>query len=384
MGLALLLSLCLFPAQKISASEIEADQDLETVNEEVQKGLIDQLEFDEINASLKELFPDEKMDFKETIYGLISGDQTASKELLVKLVKDQVGYAFNVNKNNLIQILLIAVIAAVFANFSNVFQNKQIAEIGFYVLYLLVIALCLSSFQTTVEWVGDGVEKLLSFMKVLGPVYFISIAVAKGSVTSIAFYNLVLLLIYLIELLILKFLLPVIHIYIMVKILNYLSSEEYLSRFAELMETVIVWTLKTLLACVVGLNVVQGLISPAVDTVKRSIVTRGAEAIPGIGDAIGGTAEVVLGTAVVVKNGIGLAGMIICLALCIGPLIQTAVMVLMYKLGAAVIQPVSDKRLVGCIGSVGEGCQLLLRIIFTTAVLFLLTIAVVAATTSQV
>ena len=170
----------------------------------------------------------------------------------------------------------------------------------------------------------------------------------------------------------------------MVCMLNYLSKEDYLSKLAEVMGMVISWSLKTMLACVIGLNVIQGLIAPAVDTVKRSILTRGAEAIPGVGDAIGGTAEVILGTAVLVKNSIGAVGAIICIALCVGPLIQTAAVALLYKLAAALIQPVSDKRIVGCMESIGEGCQLLLRVIFTVGVLFLLTIAIVAATTSSV
>lgn len=199
-----------------------------------------------------------------------------------------------------------------------------------------------------------------------------------------AFYNLALLLIFLIEFLILELLLPLIHVYIIVKFLNSLSDEDYLSKLAELMEVIISWTLKTLLACVIGLNVIQGLIAPAIDTVKRSVLTRGAEAIPGVGDALGGVAEVVLGTAVLVKNGIGMAGAVICIVLCAVPMIQVAVIALMYKLAAALIQPVSDKRMVTCIGSVGEGCQLLIRVVFTVSVLFLLTIAIVAVTTSSV
>jgi stage III sporulation protein AE len=92
-------------------------------------------------------------------------------------------------------------------------------------------------------------------------------------------------------------------------------------------------------------------------------------------------AEVAIGTAVLVKNGIGMAGAVICVALCIVPLAQSACIVLVYKLAAAVIQPVSDKRIVGCIETVGEGCRMLLRVIFTTGLLFLLTIAVVSAVT---
>ena len=166
--------------------------------------------------------------------------------------------------------------------------------------------------------------------------------------------------------------------------LNHLSEEDYLSKFAELLEIAVSWILKTFVGGIVGLNLVQGLINPAIDTVKRSVITRGAEAIPGIGDALGGTAEVVAGTAVLIKNGIGMTGAVICFTLCIVPLIQAALIVLMYKLSAAVIQPISDKRVIGCLESVAEGGRLLLRVIFTTGLLFLLTIVIVATLTNTV
>ncbi|MGF0034096.1 stage III sporulation protein AE [Bariatricus sp. SGI.154] len=379
------------PADVAHASDIDPTLDLtqnsdseEVDQTEMEEQLVDQFDFDEIDDSLKELFPGEKLEFKETLLGILSGDVAFSAKLLNQLIADQFSYAFRTSKNHLMHMLLIAIIAAVFSNFSRVFQSRQISEISFYALYMLLIALTLSSFEVVVDWVSEGIEGLTSFMGVFCPLYFLAVAVAKGSVTSVAFYNLVLFLIYLVELLITNFLLPVIHIYMMVKVLNYLSQEEYLSKFAELIELAVSWILKTMLACIVGLNVMQGLISPAIDTVKRSVLTRGAEAIPGVGDLIGGMAEVAIGTAVLVKNGIGMAGAVICVALCIVPMVQIACIVLLYKLSAAIIQPVSDKRIVGCIETVGEGCQLLLKVVFTTAVLFLLTIVIVAAVTGNI
>lgn len=342
---------------------------------------LDQYEFDEINESLRELFPEEKLDFKETVLSIISGDTEFTAQLLNRLVGEQLGYAFSSCRSNLLHILLLAIMAAVFTNFSNIFQNRQISEVSFYILYLLLIALCLNSFQSIMEWVSDGISNLTDFMGVFCPIYFLAVAAAKGSSTAVAFYNLVLFLIYFVESFIVNFLLPVIHIYIMVKVLNFLSPEEYLSKFAELIETAINWLLKTLLACIIGLNVVQGLISPAIDAVKRSAVTRSAEAIPGIGDALGGMTEVVLGTAVLIKNGIGLAGAIVCFAICIIPLVQMGLIVLMYKLAAAVVQPISDKRVIGCIESVGDGCRMMMRVVFTTGMLFLITIVIVSALT---
>ena len=351
---------------------------------DISETLLDDYEFDEINDELAEIFPEEKLKFMEIVKQILSGDLELTADLLNRLVKEQAVYAFVSCKDNLIHMLLLALMAALFHNFTNVFQNKQISEMSFYILYLMLIALAINSFQIVTTWVGDGVNTISRFMSVFCPVYFVAVAAAKGSITAVAFYNLILFLIYLVELIISKFLLPVIHVYIMIRVLNHLSEEDYLSKFAELMETLISWILKTFVAGVVGINIVQGLISPAIDEVKRSAITRGAEAIPGIGDALGGTAEVVLGTAVLIKNGIGLAGAIICFSLCLIPLIQVAMIVLMYKLSAAVIQPISDKRVTGCLESVAEGCNLLLRVIFTTGLLFLLTIVIVTALTNNV
>ena len=349
---------------------------------EVEDTMFKMFDFGEVNQILEDILPEEKIDFGETVRAVIKGEVKFSVELLEKLVTEQLFYEFRQNKTTVIHILIIAIIAAVFTNFSNVFQNKQIGEMSFYVLYLLLITICLSTFQILIDEAAGHLEKLTAFMRVLGPLYFLAVAISTGSGTSVIFYNLLLFLIYIVELLILNFLLPLLHIYMVIRVMNNLSAEEYLSKFAELIEFIVTWTLKTLLAAIIGLNVIQGLISPAIDSLKRGVLTKGVEAIPAIGDALGGTAEIVLGTAVLVKNGIGVTGAIVCIAICVIPILQMFVMAFLYKLTSAFIQPVSDKRIVGCVSGMGEGCQILLRVIFTTGMLFLLTIAIVTATTT--
>lgn len=365
------------------AEETEEEELQGTDEREIQEEILSRFDFDEIDASLKELFPEERLEFRSVLEDVLSGDLTLTAELFNQLIADQFTYAVRTGKDQLVHMLMIALIAAVFSNFSKVFQSRQLSEISFYALYLLMIALALNTFSAVTKWVEGGIEALTSFMGVFCPLYFAAVAVAKGSVTAVAFYQLVLFLIYLVELLISSILLPAIHIYMLVRVLNDLSLEGYLTKFAELIELCVSWSLKTLLACVVGINVIQGMISPAIDSVKRSILTRGAEAIPGVGDALGGMAEVAVGTAVLVKNGIGMTGALICVSLCLVPLIQVACVALLYKLAAAVIQPVSDPRITGCVETVGEGVRLLMRVVFTTGVLFLLTVAVVSAVTSS-
>lgn len=396
LGLLVSLSVCVWglwtPLPVLAGdAEKETGQAKETEEEEIQgaderemqEEILSQFDFDEIDASLKELFPEERLEFRSVLEDVLSGDLTLTAELFNQLIADQFTYAVRTGKDQLVHMLMIALIAAVFSNFSKVFQSRQLSEISFYALYLLMIALALNTFSAVTKWVESGIETLTSFMGVFCPLYFAAVAVAKGSVTAVAFYQLVLFLIYLVELLISSILLPAIHIYMLVRVLNDLSLEGYLTKFAELIELCVSWSLKTLLACVVGINVIQGMISPAIDSVKRSILTRGAEAIPGVGDALGGMAEVAVGTAVLVKNGIGMTGALICVSLCLVPLIQVACVALLYKLAAAVIQPVSDPRITGCVETVGEGVRLLMRVVFTTGVLFLLTVAVVSAVTSS-
>ena len=372
---------CFFFPRTVHATEIRNKDEQAELQKEAEETLWEEFEFSEIEDLLDDIFPEKKTDFQDLIKGMLNGETEPSLQVIGEMISDQFFYEWKSSKDGMVHILLIVIVAAVFTNFSNVFQNKQISEISFYVLYLLLITIGLNSFRILIVSASENLERLIGFMKVLGPVYFLAVAFAAGSSTSILFYNLVLLLIYLVELVILNFLIPFVQVYIVVKVMNNLSEEDYFSKFAELCETVIAWTLKTLLAGVTGVNIIQGLLSPAIDSLKRSVVGRSAEAIPVVGDAIGGVTEVMLGTAILIKNGIGVAGALVCIGICLVPIIQMAVVTLLYKLIAAMIQPVSDKRIVGCISSIADGSQMLLRIIFTTGVLFLLTIAVVTATT---
>lgn len=361
---------------------VEAEESTDEIQKKVEDALMAEFDFDEIEESLQDMFPGEKISFQDVAGSLMSGDTEETGSLLVEYLTDLIGYEFRYNRHNLVYILLIALSAAVFRNFAGAFQSRQISDISFYVLYMLLITLCLASFQTAAQGLESRLDALAGFMRVLCPSYFLAVAFASGSATSLFFYNVILFLIYLVELVIVRFLLPVIHIYIMVRVLGNVTGEDFLSEFAELIRKIVTWILRTLLTCVVGINVVQGLLAPAVDTLKRSALTRTAEALPWVGNVLGGTADIVLGTAVLIKNGIGMAGAVIAVLICALPLLQMALMALMYKLAAALVQPVSDKRITACISGVSEGYEMMVRVIFTAGLLFLLTIAVVAASTS--
>ena len=343
-----------------------------------QETLIEQFEFGEVEQVVDELFPSEKMSFTEFLTSITNGESNEVWKNLGKYFWQQLTFELQNAKHSFIQILVIAIVAAVFHNFSGIFQNQHVAELSFYVVYMLLISICLNMMKILIDSVSAGVENLLKFFQALGPVYFMGVAITTGSATSIAFYNVLLFAIYLVENLVTKILLPLVQAYVVIRILNDLSKEEYLSKFGDLVEMLTKWILRMLLAGVLGMNVIQGMLMPAIDAVKRKAILGGTEAIPFIGDAAGGITEVVLGTAVLIRNGVGAAGVIICLAICIVPTVRMAIIVLLYRVTAAIIQPISEKRIVNCVGNMANGANLLLQTILTTCVLFLITIAIVA------
>lgn len=376
-----LCSFCLYTVAY--ADDTDTSASVSESSSEIRDAILSTFDYGEIDNSLKELFPDAQIKFEDVLSEILSGDLKHSFRLLGTFAKEQCVYLLQMEKKTLIYIVMIAMIAAVMNQFTGILQNRQVAGIGFYIIYLMLIALTITAFDVVLSKVEAGILAVTGFMSVFCPVYFLAVAVAKGSVTSVAFYNLMLFLIYGVELIIGKILLPVVRVYMMIRVLNFLTPEEMFEKFSELLALIVKWTLRTALACVIGVNLIQGMISPAIDTVRRSAVTKGAEAIPGVGNLLGGMTEVAIGTAVLVKNGIGMTGALICIALCTLPLIQIAATELLYKMTAVMIQPVSDDRVIGCVEAVAEGCGLLLQMVFTVGLLFLLTIAIVAALTGN-
>ena len=376
-----LCSFCLYTVAY--ADDTDTSASVSESSSEIRDAILSTFDYGEIDNSLKELFPDAQVKFEDVLSEILSGDLKHSFRLLGTFAKEQCVYLLQMEKKTLIYIVMIAMIAAVMNQFTGILQNRQVAGIGFYIIYLMLIALTITAFDVVLSKVEAGILAVTGFMSVFCPVYFLAVAVAKGSVTSVAFYDLMLFLIYGVELIIGKILLPVVRVYMMIRVLNFLTPEEMFEKFSELLALIVKWTLRTALACVIGVNLIQGMISPAIDTVRRSAVTKGAEAIPGVGNLLGGMTEVAIGTAVLVKNGIGMAGALICIALCTLPLIQIAATELLYKMTAVMIQPVSDDRVIGCVEAVAEGCGLLLQMVFTVGLLFLLTIAIVAALTGN-
>ena len=334
--------------------------------------ILEELDLSQVQRMLDQMLGEESFSMKDMLDGLIKGEKVLSEDTVQEMLHSFLFSGLKKEKNLLIKILLLILLSAVLANFADVFESGQIGDICFYIVYLLLFILLMDSFSSVTRSVQQTITWMAEFMRGLAPAYFLTISIAAGSSTAAVFYEGVLILTWLIQEVILNLLFPGACLYVLISLINNLSKEEMLGKMAELLDTAVSWGLKTLLGMVVGLQVVRGLIAPVMDTLKRSALGKAAGALPGVGNAVNMVTELVLTSAVLVRNCLGVVILFAFVAAGAGPVIHYGILSLLYRFLAAIAQPVSEKRIVDSLATMGEGCALLLRILFTAEILCIL------------
>ena len=123
----------------------------------------------------------------------------------------------------------------------------------------------------------------------------------------------------------------------------------------------------------VGIVSLEGTLSSSVDglTAKttKAVVS---STIPIVGKILGDAVDTVLGCGIILKNAIGIVGVIIVLGICIMPLIKLSVLALSYKLLTTVIQPISDEKIVGLLEQIGDIFKIFLGILCAMSVMLII------------
>lgn len=364
--------------------EGDTEENMEDAGEEFGKSLesyLAELDFSDIDAALGQQESTQDLDFKGLVQKLIRGEEIG-KEGLFKEIFHMVFGEIAAFRSTLVQVVLLCAAFAILYNFADVFENPAVTEISFYMVYMLLLVLLMKSFFILRDVSVDVIGDMMVFLKVLIPTFTMSMAFSGQITTAAGFYDMTFVLIYGLEWVMQYLVVPAVQIYMVLELMNYLTEEELLSKLTDLLKSGVAWVLKLLFTIVVGINVVQNLLTPVIDTFKTGILAKTAGMLPGLGASINAVTEIMVGSGIIIKNGIGLAAILVLLALCAEPLIKVGVMALLYKILAAMIQPISDKRMIGCISSAGESGRLLGKAVVTTAVMFLVTIAMVTAATT--
>lgn len=341
-----------------------------------------ELDYTEIQTMVEELLPGQMdLTFGELVQVLVSGDMQGFGEG-IRRVGTWLVRTVTVPVEQAAKILLILLLAALFTNVSKAFSNRGVSRIGYLCVYLLLTVHIAGGFSASLRLVQEGLKSVLRFTGILVPTYCISIAFLTGSITAAGYYQGTVFLIGALQCLVRVLFLPLTQAYLLISFASCIQKKPVFTRLLELLETIFSWAQKTLLGLVIAMGSVQGFLLPAIDKVKRNAVIKTASAIPGVGQSIEGAWETVMGAAVVLKNAVGIGGVCLLFAIAGVPLCNLLLRFLLYKVLAAVAEPVTEDTLEQFLVHAGVAHRMLLQILFLAVLLFLILLMVMTRISS--
>ncbi len=274
------------------------------------------------------------------------------------------------------QAAAIGLLGAMFSGAASVFKNGQISDTGFYVAYLLLFVCLAGSFLASLSIAAEVLDRILEFMGVLMPAYFMAVSFSGGSITGICMYEAMMASVFCVQWFSRTVFLTGVRVYVLLVLGSHVMKEPLLSKMTALTEQAVEWGIKTMFGLILGLHMLEAMVLPYADSAGRSGLLKLAEMVPGLGAGAGTAARMVLGSGVLIKNTMGAAGIVVLGLISFLPVVKLLILAFFYQAAGAIMQPVCDKRMVSCVTGVSRGHRLLLKIVLYSLLLFVIAVAV--------
>lgn len=342
--------------------------------------IFEELNLDELERALNQEGIATSMPVSEMVKKQVEGDSKSVFSALLATISQVFFGELQKNKSLLLELVGIVLIGSIFVNLSNSFAGGFISENGFYITYMLMTSLLLTSFSMAYTITLAALDKVLVAVRLLVPAFLLVLQFVGHAATAGGTYNLVLIGIWLIQAVIIRLVLPLIEFYVIVSLVNNLQKEDSFSKLCELVQSLIKWILRTIIIVVVGLNVIKGLLEPQMDRIGKSAVNRALTAIPG--SVVSVLAGTYLACGMIIKNSIGVTGILILSGICLAPVIQLFLLMFTVRITTALIQPMGDKRYVDGTAALAHGIGMLMQALASALVLFIITLAIMTGVTN--
>ena len=336
---------------------------------------MDALGLDEVDIS-QEIGDSGELSFKETVMKIISGDFDFSLEGIINgLISIFAGEIID-QTSFIKKIIIIAILSAIIKNLTSSFGEGTVGELGFYICYIVLVILIMAGFSKAVALVSDTTDSIVTVMQSMLPV-FISVIFSSGKIyMGAAFYPIILSAAQLISLFIRDGLIPLISVTTILHMVNYISEKSYLTQLTNLLKSIIKWSLKLSAMIFMGVLSLQRIGAPLFGQIFQKGAKVSIESIPVGGDILGGAVEIAAGLTTAVGSGVAAAAIIFLVVIALIPLAKLAVMALIFKVAAAVTEPVSHERIIKCLNGAGDLTFLLIGVIFTVEMMFIFSVII--------
>jgi len=275
------------------------------------------------------------------------------------------------------KLVILAVICAVLHNLLDAFEGTT-GKVAYTVVYLVLVTIALGSFTAAVNIGRETIEQMVSFVQALLPVLLTLLAAIGGLSSAAILHPFIIAALGLLGTLIKNFVFPLIYFSAVLNIISHINAKIRVSRLAGFLKDLGVASLGVFLTLFVGFLGLQGIAGAVADsvTLKAAKFMTGTF-VPVVGKMLADALEVVVGTSLLLKNAIGLIGVIVLFILCAFPVIKIISMVIIYRLAAALVQPIGDGEIADALHTMGNALTLVFAAVAGVGLMFFMAISVV-------
>lgn len=304
----------------------------------------------------------EDIDINEILNDAIKGE--VDNSTLLKKILNILGKEVTTNIKSLVSILAIILIHSILKSISESLENNNISKLIYYVQYILIVTVIMSNFTDIIKLVQDTTGNLIGFMNALVPL-LITLMMYTGSITTSSVVEpIILFMINFIGNIIQNLIIPFVLVLTSLVIISKISDKVHIDKLSKFFKSGIVWFLGIVLTVFVGVVSLEGTLSSSVDGITakttKAVVS---SAIPVVGKILGDAVDTVLGCGIVLKNAVGLVGVVIVIGICIMPILKLFVLSVSYKLLSTVVQPIADEKIIDLLEQIGDIFKIFLGIL---------------------
>jgi len=275
-------------------------------------------------------------------------------------------------------IILLTVFSAVLQQIQSAFAQNAVSKIAFSITYMVVIIIAINSFSVVIGSAQAAITQMINFMIAIIPIVLTLLASMGNVVSAATFHPLIIFLINVIGTIIYKVVFPLIFFSSVLSIVSSISDKYKVTQLAKLLRNVSVGMLGVLLTVFLGVISVQGATASVADgvTLKTAKYITG-NFIPVVGRMFSEAADTVIGASLLVKNAVGLAGVIILLLIVIFPAIKILTLAFIYNFAAAIMQPLGNNPIIETLTTIGKNIIFVFAALASVGLMFFLALSII-------
>jgi len=289
---------------------------------------------------------------------------------IYKKIINLLGKEVKTGIKSLVSILIIIVIHSILKSISENLQNDNVSKMIYYVQYIAIVTVIMNNFSNVITMVKETATNLVGFMNSLVPI-LVSLMLYTGSITTSSILEpAILFMINFIGNIIQSFLIPAVLIAATLSIVSKIGDKVQIDKISKTFNSGIIWILGVILTTFVGVISLEGTLSSSIDGITaktaKAIVS---SSIPIVGKILGDAVDTVLGCGIILKNAIGVIGVVIIIGICIMPIIKIAILTISYKILASISEPIADTKIIKLLEQIGDIFKVLLAILCSISVM---------------